>query len=241
MLDVRSVELAMGAEVSWKMIKETSAAIVLIPSQQANPGQFSQVWLVENGVISSNTSQMLGNVFLPVMTNVVTEHFDLFVAPNRVQFALKGDPTNWPNVIRHSINNFVDNAGLAFNGAGINFISVLAAPEGRDIHGAARALFLLQANPLTSRFSTADSSAGLFVTKPIEGGRLQVEIKPALPGLPVPLIPQQQIATDAMWLVTNYHFDIVKREQVARTLSHFDEFLQEAVDSAKSRDSALFN
>lgn len=219
------------------MIKAMSATVVLIPGQQVNTAQFSQLWFVENKIVASTDFASAGSIFLPVVTNVVSPKFDLLVMPNRVQLTLKGSADESNDVLTGAFRRFLDACGISFSSIGLNFNSVIAATEGSTAP-AARRLFLSNSNPLSKIFRSDESSAGLYVTKPIDGGRMQIDIKPgseSVDGNLTPGLPQVLIAA------TNYHFDVMSRDQIGGILHRSSELLDEAKRCVQDLNDALFN
>jgi hypothetical protein len=211
------------------MINGLLANAVLLVNQQLEVSAFQQLWFVENNIVGKE--EFLPNAFFsPVATVVSTTEFELLILPERVQFSAKQVESDPSAVFKDRFGRFLSAANLACTAVGFNFVFALKEMAGqRPYAEQAKAIFLSEHNPVKNDFSVDGADVGLFLSKPFEDGRLQIDIKPG----------QDASANKLLICSVNFHFETKTAKDALPKLEKVRAFWLEAQRLTQGFDTAL--
>jgi len=153
---------------------------VVIVATNLNPSIFSQLWLVNNGILSAKDfEENRKAVFTPVAMSVSAQEFEFMVVPERLQISFSRKPEGDENLLTKTIGKIVELLPhTPYNAIGFNFGWLLKPTNPERFGQVTRELFLPQNSPLSAFFSEPDCRYGVYLSKNVRMGRLRLEIKP---------------------------------------------------------------
>jgi hypothetical protein len=210
------------------MIVERSSDVVVVASD-VRVGAFSQLWLVESGVMPREMEA--GSIFTPMVVNASSDLLQITVVPNRVQIASRKEAgiSALPATAIRLLNS-VDPGALSMIAAGINFRFVLSDNDPAANLAKTRKLL----NPLPSLepfFGGTNPRFGALAVK--TDGRLitQLDVKPA---------KSVPAGTEVVMVSLNFHVDTQSRDEaVGELLSRFEALGASSLQLATNLDADL--
>lgn len=210
-------------------MRATEKANVVVLAESFNLSIFSQLWLVEHGIIRKEEIES-GQAFLsPVAVSISAPAFDFLVVPDRIQVAAKRVAPDSGELFCRIIKGITESLPeTPYKAIGFNFHSVVRASDPNVGLAKTKELYLSSANPLADFYTSDDSRFGMYLsTTSIKNTRLRLDIKPSIDEL-----------GDFQALHFNFHYELenslVKNEEIASILECWKEFL-ELVDSYTER------
>jgi hypothetical protein len=158
------------------MIIERSCDIV-IAANDVRVGAFTQLWLVESGILPREINA--GAVFTPLVVNAGTATIQLTIVPNRIQLASRDEAaTEELRTVSQRLIEKSDPGLLTLVAVGVNFRYVLGEKDGSAFAARTRRL-LANVDSLEPFFSGHDARFGVFAIKTDGKLRTQLEIRTA--------------------------------------------------------------
>jgi hypothetical protein len=187
-----------GESMTLKLIN----ANAVVAARQFNPSVFSQIWLVQNGIL--NESDLEDEfAFTPAFAQVGTKEFALLVLPERLQFVPRVDEEDRKQLILQKVGRIVEALPhTPFFAMGMNFTLHLF-PEKTDVKDLTRSLFFVKDSSLHREFDTADARFGGYLSKDALGCRLKFEVKPGYGQMEGVDAPEHFIMMEC-----NFHHDL---------------------------------
>jgi len=122
--------------MSVRLISST----VVIVAHHFNPSIINQLWLTRREVLGPDDFQP-DCVFTDVIVNVEAREFALFVTPDQLQFAPRGDSARQRDLVTSTLGKVVESLPhTPYVAAGLNFAWHLQ-PERTDVKQLSRVLF----------------------------------------------------------------------------------------------------
>ena len=175
-------------------------ANIVIVAKQFNPSIIDRHWLVKNEILTEADFKE-GCVFIPVLSQVRTQQFDLIVLPEQLQFSPASDLTKPAEVVSHKLGQIIDKLPeTPYSAAGINFMWQLSPPEG-DTRIVCRNLFFRHGSRLYDLFDRDDAQFGAYLSKDEMGCRLKLDIKPII-------VDKGEGKAQALNIAFNFHRDL---------------------------------
>ena len=160
-------------------MKKLASANIVIVAKNLNPSIFSQLWLVEEGIVGKDDFIRENCVFAPMVTQVLTPGFQLHVLPERLQVIFIDESLEEPNPVIEKIINLVQKLPhTPYVAIGANFLWFVAPESPTDPVEFMRKVFVKPEMPLYERFSSEDARFGTYMSKDVFGVRMKLDIKP---------------------------------------------------------------
>ena len=200
--------------------RKAAGSAVVIAAKQFNPTVMGEIWLSENNIITkAELKDATNKVFVDGIAQVDCKDFALVVVGSQLQFvpkdAHRADVFERLKLLIGLIPH------TPFTAIGINH-SWQVTPVGVDTKEFSRRVFLRDDSPFAEMFSDDDSLFGGYFSKDIFGGRLKVDVQPAI--LASPESSQVVFIT----LNFNFHLELTgagqkKVEAIYQHLSRWEE------------------
>jgi hypothetical protein len=159
-------------------LKKLASANIVIVAKNLNPSIFSQLWLVEEGIIGKDE---FGEncVFAPMVTQVFAPGFQLHVLPERLQVMFIDESLEKPDPVIGKVIKIAQKLPhIPYVAIGANFLWFAAPESPTDPVEFMRKVFVKPEMPLYRRFSSEDARFGTYMSKDIFGARMKLDIKP---------------------------------------------------------------
>ncbi len=160
------------------MIQATLANIVVIPRQQVNASTFGQVWLLNNGIFTSQElTEAKDAAYLPVMVAVRAPAIEMVLLPQRLQFNSVPADGGFSADFLQRFERFIRASGLAISNIGFNFVFQVSLDLSSEAARSKLAALVTNVeNPLVGS-DRGESLVGLYWSEAVDGGRWQVDAK----------------------------------------------------------------
>ncbi|MFW6114526.1 MAG: hypothetical protein ACOC7K_02180 [bacterium] len=190
------------------MNTKLATANAVIAAQNFNPSIVSQIWLVDNGIVSRNEFRQ-GCVFTDMLAHVRSQRFELLVSPERLQLTPKVDRNRQKEVVVEILGQMVELLPhTPFFAAGVN-LTWHVAPE-PDINSYTKSLFFKSDSALFRAFDVDDAQFGGFLSKDVLGCRLKLDVKPIV----AVVADNPHTKTQKLQLAFNFHLDLDRTDPV---------------------------
>jgi hypothetical protein len=206
---------------------ELVTANVVVVANQFNPSIVTQLWLVENELVSRDDF-LHGGFFTEVVANVPTRQFGLFVTPPQLQFAPAPDSEDQQRIITDKLGRFLQLLPhTPYSAIGLNFVWHLK-PEDGDTARVTRELFFREGFPLFRAFDSPDARYGGYLSKDALGCRLKLDVKPIA-------ITSPEGVDNRVQFSFNFHYGIIHNaespvSQIQRVLDQWNQARQITFD-----------
>ena len=213
-------------------LKKLISANIVIVAKNLNPSIFSQLWLVEEGIVGKGE---FGDncVFTPLFTQIFTPTFQLHVLPERLQIVLIDKSLEEPTPIMEKISMLVQKLPhTPYIAIGANFLWFVAPDEPADPVEFMRKLFMRPEIPLYNRFSSEDARFGAYMSRNVFGVRLQLDIKPHRE-------EKSGSVEEYLRFNFNYHLDLAHGDQVTQILGFLDNWSKMKQEADETASDAL--
>ena len=159
-------------------MKKFASANIVIVAKNLNPSIFSQLWLVEEGIVGKDEFED-NCVYAPFVTQVFTPTFQLHVLPERLQVVLTDKSLGEPGPVMDKISILVQKLPhTPYTAIGANFLWLVAPHDLDDSVDYMRKLFVRPEIPLYKRFPSEDARFGAYMSKDFFNTRMKLDIKP---------------------------------------------------------------
>lgn len=153
-----------------------SNAVVL--AKQFNPTIVSQLWLVENGIVSAAEFRP-GCVFTELFCNVVADGFNLLVAPEQLQFTPSRTDVESESIAARVVGTFVNTLPhTPYVACGLNFTWLIETPPQESVAAFSRRMFFNPNCEVFRQFDVPEAMFGAAVSRPAFDGLLTMDCKP---------------------------------------------------------------
>jgi|SRR5690554_2570850 len=143
---------------------------------------FSQIWLIDNKILSrEETASDPNTYFSPMAVNVKSNGYDLLVIPERAQVLLQGRSGHEAELFLRILGGIAKNLPhTPYQGAGFNFDYVIPVSDA-NVLKRVRSCFMPENSPISADFLSNDARFGFYVSQDIDDSlRLRLDIKPAI-------------------------------------------------------------
>lgn len=189
---------------------EPAGLSVVIAARQFNPSVFSQLWLIDNGILQPD-GFLPGCLYSEHVVNVAASDFSLVVLPPQLQ--LVPNCGNEQRLIERVAGGIVRALPhTPYQGVGLNFQWLVWSDE-RPTNTAARQLFFSNDRRIYRFFVPDDASFGAYLSKDVLGCRLKLDIKPTT-------IEQGGEKKDRILFMFNFHLDVPAQGGVVAIEQH---------------------
>jgi len=190
------------------LILEEVTAVLLAKSY--NLPIFSQLWLLDNGIITKEEFESGESYFTPVAVNVPTPDFELLIMAERLQVVIKvGAINEGQALLERLVGGIVENLPhTPYKALGLNFRYRIKSENEIGFSERCRNVFVNPGNPLQADFDDTNARFGLYLSKDIFDARLRLDIKPVKPD-----------GNDALNLAFNIERQIARPEDIGVLLS----------------------
>ncbi len=185
-------------------LKELISENVVIVAKNLNPSLFSQLWLVKQGIVGEEDFAP-NCVFSPFITQIFTDDFQLFVAPEQMQFTLKEKSKDNSELAKEKVGIIIKSIPhTPFKAIGTNFHWKVIPDQSIDFVDFMNNLFVKKGVPIYDQFSENDARFGAYLSKDIFGSRLRLDIKPVRP------VGKENLEKkdESLQLAFNYNLDL---------------------------------
>ncbi|MEK7397730.1 MAG: hypothetical protein AAB116_12435 [Candidatus Poribacteria bacterium] len=185
-------------------MKELISENVVIVAKNLNPSLFSQLWLVKQGIVGEEDFAP-NCVFSPFITQIFTDDFQLFVAPEQMQFTLKEKSKDNSELAKEKVGIIIKSIPhTPFKAIGTNFHWKVIPDQSIDFVDFMNNLFVKKGVPIYDQFSENDARFGAYLSKDIFGSRLRLDIKPVRP------VGKENLEKkdESLQLAFNYNLDL---------------------------------
>jgi hypothetical protein len=199
-------------------------ANAVIAARNFNPSVISQIWLVDNEIVTRDDFQP-GFVFSDMVVSFRTKRFECLVAPERLQLTPNGGLEDQQRIVVESLGRIVELLPhTPFHAAGMNFTwHMLASDE--DIRALSRRLFFSN-TPLYRAFDADDAQFGGYMSRDVLGCRLKLDVKPAS------LTQGTEKKVEMLQFAFNFHLDIGSQRRSVECIKAFLAKWDEAIGIA---------
>jgi len=190
------------------MSLELVNSTVVIVAKQFNPSITRDHWLIENGILRPEEFRN-GCVFTDVMVQVRSDRFNLFIAPEQLQFTPLVPPVDQQELVEEKIGAIVQTLPhTPYTALGLNFHCRII-PENDTTEHLSRELFFIGGSPIFDEFNTDDAVFGSYLSKNFMDFRLKLDIKPVY-------VTDEESASSSMIMQFgfNFHLDIPRENSV---------------------------
>ena len=151
---------------------------IVLVSCNINTSLFSQYWFIKKEIIKEDEF-LPDSMFIPGLSNVSTNDFQITILPDKIQFALKSDSLEeGERCVREKFNKFIDAMeNVSINAIGLNFLWRVE-DTAISINQFGKELFCKD-NAIGNYFSEDNARYGAYYSKNCdELTRLKLDIKP---------------------------------------------------------------
>jgi hypothetical protein len=208
-----------------------AGAAAVVVAQQFNPSVVSQIWLVNNGLLTADDFQE-GSLYSDFVVQVRSRLFHMLVVPEQLQFVPVGSPEGHQALVVDKLGTIVRTLPhTPYRALGLNF-SWHLTPAGGDVRAMTRRLFFRGDLPLYRHFQDDNANYGAYLSKAFAGFRLRLDIRPIL-------VPADEGEENRLQFAFNFQRDVADGAgQIEECLHHWDEARHEAeriIDSVEER------
>ena len=155
------------------MFPDLVLANVVIAGTNFNPSVFSQLWLLQNGIVNEDEFDT-GSAFTDFVVQVQTKRFALLALPQQITLTPR-DPVGAGTLVCDRLQRIIRLLPhTPFAAVGMNF--VWASKPVASL-ATSRQLFA-GASPLYEQFSSADARFGAYMSKDLGTTRLRLDARP---------------------------------------------------------------
>ena len=212
------------------MEPEFSGNTVLV-AQSLNPSIFSQLWLVQNGIVTQEDFED-DCVFSPLVVRVLTKSFELLVVPERLKLGFRRPNANHQALLNDVLLKIVTTLPhTPYKAMGMNMTWHIW-PASQERFGATlRSLFAVPEVPLGQFFCEENSRFGVYLSKDFFGMRLKLDIKPVKAS-------RRDVVREGVRFSFNFQKDI-EQQRAVETLSELVPLWDQAKERAKAMVQAI--
>jgi hypothetical protein len=212
-------------ESSKPMRRELVTTSAVIVAQHFNPSVASQIWLVDQGLVSKEEFEP-GCLFTDNVVQVCSRRFNLLVMADQVQLVPRVSESDQGQLIAKTLNLLVKTLPhTPFRALGLNFVWHLVPDDG-NVQALTRRLFYVENRPLYREFDVKDAHYGAYLSKDQFGFRLRLDAKP--------LTVNQQVTAPEIRLqvLFNYHAELPQGKEavdvIEELLTHWGDAKEES-------------
>lgn len=198
------------------MTIQTAGNVVLV-ARELNVGEFTQLWLVEQGIVTRDECGP-SSLFTPVAVSVNNPDFDLMVIQQRVQVTVKRDFLNAGPLVERVAGGIAEKSkGTSFHAVGFN-LDFVYEPKGRGSAELSRRLCLRDDSPFANEFSDEKSEFGFRAQKPHGKGRLSLDVRP---------VKNSKTGEEGIQCRFNLHSDVESAKEIIENLKQWPASLRQ--------------
>jgi hypothetical protein len=209
-----------------------SGSAVVLAAQQFNPTIFTQIWLVDQGILAKDDF-LEGSLFSDFVVQVRSKIFQMLVIPEQLQFVPSVIPEQQQSLLQDKLATIVKLLPQTpYKALGLNFAWHLAPADG-NMERLCRELFFVPDRPLYKLFDAQDSHYGAYLSMNFPPFRLKLDIKPTV-------IIAKDKQERRLLFSFNFHADLGNRapDQIIDALGYWDKAVQQTervVDAVEQR------
>ena len=200
-----------------KLIEQT----IVIVADFFNPSAFSQYWFIKEEILKEEDIQK-ESLFVPGITHVQTDKFNMLVVPDKIQITIKSNNEETHNTIYKLLTLIVQGQqNIPYKALGINFCWELIPQDSISIYS--KNLFYKENMPLYDKFKEDNACFGVYMSQNYKNARMKLDIKPI-------------ILNDDKCMICNFNFhhDISEANDIINNLQFRKEYLNKSTEIINS-------